>query len=174
MRPLSGREWRQEREEAQEGYVKELWSGRVARLRPPDLATLLAAGQIPDPLTDQVYRMVFRGEIAEPLVDMAKADEQGAPPAEDIQATLALYEVICKAMFVEPRIVDDPQADDEIHIDDVPLVDRIGVWGLAISTTALGVGRLKSFRLQPAPDVEAVPDEPVEQLPAEPVDEPGE
>lgn len=160
LRATAGRTWRAAREE---GFEQLLPSGNVARLRPVALADLVAQGKVPDLLTPLVMRMAFEGIDAEPseLHDVERGQEWTA-------AVLATYAAVCRAAFVSPRIVDDPQADDEIAIDDVDLFDRASVF--FISTR--GVETLRRFRLGPETDVDAVSDGQDDGDAAQPVDDP--
>jgi len=153
--PTAGADWRTDRQ----GFVKTLLSGKRARLRAVDVGLLALSGEIPDFLTPMVLKMLFGGEDAEPELDSIEA-------ALGISGDmLPLINLICRAAFVEPRIVDDPQATDEISIDDVALEDRLMVFQLVIQ----GVEALRRFRYEPAADVGAVPDGKDDEPEAEPV-----
>ncbi len=141
LRVTPGRAWRQPREE---GYVGRLPSGNVARLRPVDLPTLLASGQIPDILTPLAAAMMFEGPEA--------VGKQPGDPVKLKQQTVQMiefYNAVCRASFVEPRIVESPQADDEIAIEDISLEDR----GFVFEIATKGVRALKFFRDQPLPSL---------------------
>lgn len=113
MNTTSGKEWRKLREE---GLVIELPSGNVVRLRPVQLDMLLLLGRIPDALTQVVEDMIFGRPNS-----LLNEDSQ---TIEDLRLLVEFYDAICKSSFVSPRIVDKPQADDEINIEDVSLEDR--------------------------------------------------
>ena len=150
-KPSSGKEWRQPREE---GYVRTLFSGKTVRLRPLDLATMLLEGDIPDLLTGLVYQVLFEGVDA-PGYTPPPAGEDAKQAMFGITPTiLPVVNLVCKAAFLEPRIVDEPQADDEIGIEDVELRDRALVFNLVTQ----GADALRRFHYQPPPIVEAVPD----------------
>jgi hypothetical protein len=91
------------------------------RLRPVDLLTLAMTGEIPDTLTPLVAQMVFQPQgMGEPLDELEQVLNLR-------REHLPVVNAVCRAALLEPRIVDDPQVDDEIAIDDVPLVDRLRV-----------------------------------------------
>lgn len=143
LKVTSGGAWRQPREE---GFVKRLLSGRVARLRPVQMDVLLAEGKIPDLLTGYAV-----GQIMEPSEEDPLDNEKLRKNTTEM---IELMNVVCKAAFVEPKIVDEPQADNEITIEDIELQDRSMVWRLATQP----VEALRKFRLGEGPGVEDVHD----------------
>jgi hypothetical protein len=101
------------------------------------LDVLLRNGKIPDLLTPFVAQMVYQGvdtDELDKLLSVEKLTEQSTEMLELIDA------VVCAA-FVEPRIVEEPQEDDEISIADVELW-QIGVrsfrWRFCQRTTCAG------------------------------------
>lgn len=142
--PTLGSVWRQARET---GELVQLPTGAVARLRPVDLPGLVMAGNVPDVLTPTVMALIFENkqEDADALTDPVQISKWA-------KETMQLYNAVCVAAFVEPRIVDDPQAEDEIAIGDVEIVDR----GFVFSVATQGVATLKSFRPGQAAAVELV------------------
>lgn len=140
----SGRTWRQPREE---GFVKVLPSGNVARLRPVDMSVLLESGEIPDILTPMAVSAIMDGADTEKL---ANPDDLAKHTTEMIR----FFNLVCKAAFLEPRIVEVPQNDDEINIEDVELSDRSFVYALVTQPVEV----LRSFRLSETPDVDPVSD----------------
>ena len=149
-------EWRKPREE---GFLKKLPSGKVARLRPisPDL--LIIRGDVPDMLTGLVTKMVMGGADAEEL-------DAVVSPSLDIEqaaGTIEFFNLICTLAFVSPRIGENPTADDEIAIEDVDLGDRGFVWRVC----TLATEELRRFRLEPESDVEALSDEQGDAQPTE-------
>lgn len=146
----SGAVWRSAREQ---GYLKQLPSGNWARLRPVALDRLLISGEVADLLTPLVVKMVMDGADTVSLdtfLNNATAERTLGTVAETIQ----LLDLVCRAAFVEPRIVDNPQADDEISLADLSLEDK----GLAFSLAMQPAEELRRFRLEPTPDVATVPD----------------
>jgi len=109
---VSGKEWRREREE---GLLERLPSGKVARLRKLSLLSLMERGKIPDPLSGLISEMIGGGKKLAVNLDV-------------FQDFAEILKLVCMAAFVEPRIVEDPQADDEIGIEDVGFNDRLHVF----------------------------------------------
>lgn len=157
LRPTSGAAWRQPRTE---GYTKELPSGAVARLRPVSPDQLIAGGEVPDILTPLVLKMLFQGSDGSELSRLTQPEQVLVHAGE----TVKLINAICRLAFVQPRIVDDPQSDDEISIDDVAIIDRSFVFQLATQPAEV----LRDFRLSPTiTDVATVPDEQGDGEPAQ-------
>jgi len=147
MQPTRGIDWRKPREE---GYLLALPSGNTARIRPVALDVLLRHGEIPDILTPLIAKMIYEGVDTDELDRLLSVETL----AEQSDEMLALIDAICTASFVQPRIVDEPQAEDEIAIADVDLADRGTVFSLAV----LPARHLRSFCERQAAGVEAVPD----------------
>lgn len=145
--PTKGVDWRKPREE---GFILALPSGNAARIRPVALDVLLRNGDIPDLLTPFVAQMVYQG------VNTDELDKLLSPEKLTEQSTemLKLIDAVVMAAFVEPRIVPDPQADDEISIEDVELADRGTVFSLAV----LPANELRKFLTRQAASVEPVQD----------------
>lgn len=137
-RPTSGSTWRRP---YVEGEVVQLPSGNYARLRPVALDMLVAKGEIPDFLTN-VAAMTLWVET-----DMEKASENG----ELLKQFTELVNLIVPAVFMDPKIVDDPQADDEISIEHVSFTDKAAAFQLAIQ----GAEAMRRFREQQEADVAA-------------------
>lgn len=95
-------------------------SGRTVRLRSVQLARLLKAGQIPDPLTAYVASMIYGGDEDETRTAAQKAIEW--QDYLDLVATVAL---------MHPRVVENPQNDDEIAIEDLEYAELIEIHGWA-------------------------------------------
>jgi hypothetical protein len=166
--PTPGKQWRQPREE---GYVRTLFSGNVVRLRPLDLATMLVEGEIPDLLTGLVYQVLFEGVDAPGYVPPAPHGEESKQTVFGITPTiLPVVNLVCKAAFLQPRIVDNPQTDDEIAMEDVELRDRALVFNLVTQ----GADALRRFHYQPPPALAPVPDRQDLEPEAEPVSPGGE
>lgn len=159
LRPTSGADWRRPRTE---GELIELPSGNRARLRAVSLPTLVAAGNIPDLLTPLVVRMLGQGidattDTLEKALASAEKGEDDAGAAEAFRQLRDMNEVfdaVCRAIFVEPRIVETPQADDEIAAEDLELADKLHAVYLAMQPVEV----LRRFRVQPATDVATVHD----------------
>lgn len=134
----------------EQGVEITLPSGRVVRMRTVTPDRLLKLGKIPDILTQLVIKM-FYGQVT-------SGDFNGFLDArEELEQTFAQFEslrVVCTAGLLEPRIVDNPQADDEIAIDDLTMSERGWIFRLAF----VEADDLATFRQRQTPNVEVVPD----------------
>lgn len=140
-------EWRKPREE---GYLVKLPSGNLARLGAVDLSSLLIQGEIPDLLTPLVTKMLFDDIDQDALDAQFSADNLLERGGE----ALSFINTICKASFIEPRIVDGEPGEGEIVIEDVDVGDRSFVMSICI----YGARVLRSFRVGQKEDVESVRD----------------
>lgn len=139
LQPTPAAEWRRPR---QEGDPYRLPSGRVALLAPVSIMSLMRQGSIPDLLTPFAASLIFEEKEVEEL-----SGEEAAAAAE-------LAEIVCRAAFRQPVIVDEPQAENEISLDD--LDDTEKAWVMQVMIQPLGV--LRKFREKQAADVATVPD----------------
>lgn len=113
----SGAAMRQLREK---GIVLTFPSGNNYRICMPGAAGMLRRGNLPNPLLAFVVDAFYNGMTPQKYGDFLSAKDR----ADDAVAMLDSLKAVCEAMFMQPRIVDDPQSDDECTIDDVPLDDR--------------------------------------------------
>lgn len=130
------------RKARRETYPVPLLTGEYVLMRPIDLGALALAGEIPDLLLPAAYRALF-GDL------VRDADDE----KQSILDTLALVRLILPLALASPRIVDDPQADDEIALSDLDWPDQYFLFSRAIQ----GVSALRIFRERQAPDVAAGP-----------------
>lgn len=159
LRPTSGKEWRTARTTGTPIQLPH--SGHIAIVRPVEPGQLIKQGEVLDILSPLVSTMLFEGTDAGlAQIQQAVSDASGDDPTA-LQRAIAnlgslerMCDIVCRAAFLNPRIVDDPQADDEIALDDLALQDKIHVTNLSLA----GAIALERFRYQPAPDVAAVPD----------------
>lgn len=164
--PTRGVEWRKPREQ---GYLKTLPSGNKAYLRPVTPAALMAVmGEIPDHLSPIVADMIFGGITHAKVLQLV--NEMGVDAAQDsLQRAAKSVEFankLCKIAFVNPKVVDDPQAEDEIAPGDIELADRFFVLTLSMQDVEV----LRSFRWEQSADVEDVPDSQDPEPAPQPVD----
>lgn len=157
--PTSGLAWRKPREE---GYVVKLEpSGHYVRMRPAALDVLIASGKIPDLLTPAAADALWGDRL------LNSAEVKGllaeAKAAKDFTS---LVNLVVRASVMEPRIVDNPQADDEISLEDIEFPDKLLIYQLAIQPVTV----LNSFRDRQIADVEALPDGEDAQPSPQPVD----
>lgn len=164
--PTLGVQWRQPREQ---GFLKSLPSGNKAYLRPVTPAALMEhMGEIPDHLTPIVADMIFGGITHAKVRQLTDAMQPGEAQdsLQKASRSVAFANTLCKIAFVNPRVVDNPQAEDEIAPGDIDLSDRFFV--LTLSMQPIEV--LRNFRWESGPDVEDIPDgQDVEPTP-QPVD----
>lgn len=170
LRATAGSAWREPR---QAGVPVQLPSGNIARLRPVEPQALLKQGEIIDILTPLVAKMLFQGAdataetIAQVIGDATAGTDDNPAQLESAAARLAdlerVCDIVCKAAFVDPRVVDDPQAENEIAPDDIELADKIQVFTLALR----GAAALRHFRYEPNGDVESLPNSEGQPQPAE-------
>jgi hypothetical protein len=111
--PTSGKEWRKR---MQEGGLVTLPSGFVAHLRPVVLTELVATGDISNPLVPIIANFI-NGNTA--LTDVSEVNT-----IELLQKSRSLAFAIASAVFVNPRVVENPVADDEIGLSELTEEDR--------------------------------------------------
>jgi hypothetical protein len=152
-------EFRSVRERGEKITIKS--TGRIVRMRTVKPAYLLRLGKIPDPLSELVMGILY-GKITsaqyEAFFDIAERKENAVELTESLR-------IVCTAALVEPRIVDDPQADNEIHIDDLEDREQRYIFDLAL----LEATDLSRFRRQQETDVEPVSQSETNEQQAEPV-----
>lgn len=132
----SGKEWRKPREQ---GVEITLPSGNVARIRPLSPYAFLRYGNIPDTLSAVVS-------------DMVNGRGVNTETEETMHKFLEILDLICIHTMVSPRIVANPQADDEIAIEDLDEADKMHIYRQFGRTAS----QLESFRPEPESDVESV------------------
>lgn len=145
MKVTAAEQWRSLREN---GYMVELPSGNVARLRPVSVAEMLKNGHIPDTLTP----------IAAEAIATTGSGIQTETIVKLTNEVTDFLHLITVASFIEPRVVlldtpDDAPPDGAISIWDVSLEDQAFV----LSLTGAPTRALESFRQKQEADVEAVP-----------------
>jgi hypothetical protein len=140
LKVTSGKQWRKLREE---GVMVPLPSGNVVRLRPVGLPELIRGEHVPDLLTPLVAETIWRGE---------PSPAQISESLEMARGSIELLDLICKAAFLEPKLVDNPQADDEISVDDIDLADK----SFVLQFVTAPMVALRSFRDEQTSAVESV------------------
>lgn len=133
----TGTEWRRAREQ---GEIVKLPSDKVVRLRPLSLLGLIKRGRIPDPLAALINEMIG-------------GEKKVAADLNTFQSFGDLLDLVCVIAFVEPKIVENPEADDEISVEDVHFDDQLFVFNRVQSEVNLTV----PFRPESDGDVEGVP-----------------
>lgn len=125
----SGSLWRKPREE---GVVVPLPSGNIARLRPVALDVMITSGKLPDMLTPLAAKTLWTEMEPEDIGDVSELATGMAD----------LFGFVCKAAFIEPKVVDNPKKEDEISLDDIDFRDKAAVFQLAIQPAEV----LQKFR----------------------------
>lgn len=121
------------------GEVVELPSGNFARLQRLNLLELIREGQIPDPLAGKLESIISKKQSLEKTAkDVSKNIN-----IEEMEQVLSL---VAKNAFLEPKIVDDPQNDNEISIKNVSVDDQSYVFHYANG----GLADIERFRNQQA------------------------
>lgn len=139
--PTPAAEWRKPREE---GYTVTLLSGNRATLRPVALDVLIASGELPDVLTPIAAQSLWQDRETQ---DIAEAGDVAKQYADLVNA-------VVPAAFLYPQVVEDPQGEDEISLDDIDFQDKVQVFNLATA----GAMFLRKFREKQSRDVEAEQD----------------
>lgn len=164
--PTLGAEWRRPREQ---GFLKVMPSGNKAYLRPVTPAALMAVmGEIPDHLTPIVADMIFGGiahEKTMKLIDAMTVDA-AQDSLQRAARSVEFANTLCKIAFVNPKVVDNPRAEDEIAPGDIELTDRFFVLTLSMQDVEV----LRNFRWESFADVEALPDSQDAEPTPQPVD----
>jgi hypothetical protein len=128
QRKISGKAWRDTTRKAQtEGEEVQMPSGNWARVRNIPLSLLLAHPDMTDSLTP------IAAEIAG-ITSNASNRKTAKDVLTFIKQQLGVVEVITKLALIEPRVVDDPQSDDEIAYSDVEDVDRFWLMELLMKS----------------------------------------
>lgn len=138
--PTLGKELRKRREE---GFVVDLSTGCTVKVRPVAIDRLILAGQIPDYLTALAAKQLWGKITREELTDLELAKQYAD-----------LVNLIVPLAVASPRIVENPQADDEISIDDLDFRERTTIYTLAVGPVEL----LRRFRDRQTPNVAALLD----------------
>jgi hypothetical protein len=142
----SGSLWRRNREEGE--IIQLPYSGKIVRLRTVRPDQLLKFGRIPDPLTKLVVDMIYGKTGTDDVDSFLEAQES----VEEAREMLESLRVVCTAGLIEPKVVDNPIADDEISIDDIELADR----GYIFRLVFVPAEALSTFRYESPSDVEVM------------------
>lgn len=135
--PTSGKEWRKAR---LEGKLVRLLSGNVVRLRPIEVDYFLRVGHIPDFLAPLISELITGGQA-----------ESELPPQEALEKQTEWFtflDDLCRYALVSPRVVDNPEADDEISVDDIAYMDKYFIY-LMFSRPARLLRQFRQPQTQP-------------------------
>jgi len=103
-----------------EGVAMRLPSGWVVAIRNVPIAALMVKGWFSDPLTSVVHEILGGDERK---LNKISTDRL-------IEGQAAMEDLVCRLAVVNPRIVDTPQADDEISIDDLSTNDKRAIFNV--------------------------------------------
>lgn len=146
LKPTLGSTLRAMREH---GVVLPFPSGNNYRVRVVGAARLLRRSNLPNVLLSFVIDAIYKGVTADKIDAFMSLQEQAQHALEFLDS----LRICCEEVFLEPRIVEKPQADDEISIDDLSLVDQSWAFDLAF-----GFAReLRPFRPEQESDVVSLP-----------------
>lgn len=106
----SGKQWRA-------GHLIQLPSGNWVRLRPISITMLVSIKTIPNELMTVVQEWI-EGERSVEITPEQVLEKVGGTVGS-LRAGRAMYEAYAIAAFVQPRIVPEPQGDDEISVLDI-------------------------------------------------------
>lgn len=109
--------------ESNELFEVELPSGWVFTLRKPDLAVFVASGALPQAVGEKMNRSKSQGASDE--------DAFNALSPKEKETGFKFGKKLLKQICVHPRIVDDPQDDDEIAMEELSEADLLFLfrWG---------------------------------------------
>lgn len=142
----SGREWRRNREEGE--LIQLPFSGNLVRIRTVRPDSLLRLGKIPQVLSSLVLDIIYdkiEDNRFEQFLSVGEREDEAKEMLESLR-------IVCVAGFVSPKIVENPQSDDEISIDDIDLGDRSFIFRLVFAP----VEALSTFRYKSPSDVDVV------------------
>lgn len=137
----SGKAWRSK---ARASHLVELPSGFIARLRPVSIDTMLLSGELPDVLSTLAAQTLFSDVNFDDIADEGNTSK----------GYVDLINKVVPAAFTDPRVVDNPQGDNEIALSDIEWGDKVIVFQLALLPT----DALSTFREEQERDVETVSD----------------
>jgi hypothetical protein len=144
----SGSEWRKKRERGE--LIQLPYSGYIVRIRTVRPDELLKLGKIPQVLTTLLLEEIY-GKGEEDKYEKFLTDSE---TPEEAMAMLESLRVVCMAGLVEPKVVENPAADNEITIDDIDLADRAYIFRLVFAPSEA----LSRFRYEPPSNVDVVAD----------------
>lgn len=151
LKPDLGKEWRKVREE---GAVGRLPSGRLVRGRPVRPLHILELGEdVPDILTSLALKL-FYGNVKGEEIFTFHATNENVEQALKVGKSL---QIVTRAFLLEPHIVDEPLADDEIYIDDVTPADQAFIFDCAFME-ADALSRFLQTTIEQDNDLQALPE----------------
>jgi hypothetical protein len=142
-----GEVWSPEQFRAAQREPIRLPSGAWVRLRPVSAVDLVAAGELPDPLAQHVFRDM-------PEIE-ASLESEAQRAAARLEKVAAVNAVVC-AVVAEPRIVPDGVGDATagLRVSELSWQDRRTLFAIACGEIE---ARLARFPVEPAGGVSAAP-----------------
>jgi hypothetical protein len=116
-------------------------------MRKPNLLSMVKEskdGQPVDLLTGLILESAQNGGVV----------KMPEPDAKNLPKLRSAMEEICRACLVSPRIVDNPQAEDEIGIDDLTDIDKVFIMNWAFGRNGAAAA---AFPAEPDAVLEPVP-----------------
>lgn len=116
-------------------------SGNTAMIRPIQADFFLRVGRIPDALAPLMNTIISGGSY-----------ELDIPPLEELEKKRGWIDFLNQLVtyaFVTPKVVENPQADDEISVDDLSYLDKFFVY----QHFTLPAAKLRTFREEQAEPV---------------------
>ena len=113
LKPTTGAAMREMREQ---GVLQLFPSGNMYQVRTVGPAPLLRRGSLPNILLNFVVDAIYNGMNQEKLDGFMALQEK----AESALGFLESLRIVCEEVFVSPKIVSDPTADDEVSMSPHP------------------------------------------------------
>lgn len=137
--------------------ITRLPSGVVAELRKPDILSLMLreGHSLPKALTQQFLSGLSGGKQNGQTNNFA---DSLADDPKSLEAIANLMDILCRAAFANPCIVDNPNYDaGQISIDDVEATDKM--WVMTWAMEGMGqVAQVENFLPGKSGSVEASPE----------------
>lgn len=108
--------------------------GLWVRVRPVPLHLMIEAGQVPNVLIPVAYSVIYQPDKRRDLASDVKTAKQ----------FVDLCKLVAPLTLLQPRIVENPQGDDEMALEDFNAEELSDLLNVALLPTE----RLKSFRHQ--------------------------
>lgn len=134
----SGKAWREARENGIEFKFPD--SGETAALRPIDVGLFVLTADIPDVLIKDILNIINNNPTKLAL-----------PPQEEIEQSkvwLKFLDDLTRFAFVNPKVVPDPQAENEISVEDVCYADKLQLF-LLFSQPVRILKRFREYQNKP-------------------------
>lgn len=131
MTTTTAKEWREKRKSIE--FELPEYKDTVL-IRPMDAGFFFKTGRIPDFLAKTVSDLINR------ISTQVEIPKELTP--DETKQWLTFLDELAKWTIVSPKVVDDPQADDEIGVDEITLVDKLYLYQFFGQPASI----LRSFR----------------------------